>query len=158
MLIAAYIVRRFILLASRQKTPFSIILSPSLPQPNPPTPFYVCSLLWSVHFAGIAFARTLHYQFYSWYFDSLPLLCLLAFNIKTSSPKTDIGSILEAVLKFGLPSAAIMGTIEYAFNIYPATTQSSVALQIAHAVLMAGLVGGGMEGVKVYNKGSRKMK
>lgn len=37
-------------------------------------PGYVASVLWECNLVGIAFARSLHYQFYSWYGFSLPYL------------------------------------------------------------------------------------
>ena len=92
----------------------SLFLGPNLTQP------YIVYTLFVSNFIGIAFARTLHYQFYSWYFHSLPLLLWM----------TDL-PILTKV--------AIMSLIEYAFNIFPATPMSSASLQFAHFVLLISL-------------------
>jgi alpha-1,3-mannosyltransferase len=66
------------------------------------------------------FARSLHYQFYCWYFHSLPLLL-----VQTSLP------VVVKVL--------VMVGIEVAFNVYPATWWSSLLLQVCHLILLAGL-------------------
>ena len=70
-------------------------------------------------YIGICFSRTLHYQFYSWYFHTLPLLAWMA---------DDMPMAMRVVL---------IGMIEYAFNVFPATAFSSYVLQSAHFVLLA---------------------
>jgi alpha-1,3-mannosyltransferase len=88
-------------------------------------PAYIVHVLLAAQFAGVVFARTLHYQFYAWYAQSLPLLGWAA----------------------GLPAPALvaaLGAIEWAFNVGDArgagTPASSGALAAAHAVLLGGLV------------------
>jgi len=70
---------------------------------------------------GIVFARTLHYQFYSWYFHAIPLLLWV-------SPSYPIA--VRIVLWI---------MVEYAFNVFPATPTSSVILQVAHAAILLSL-------------------
>lgn len=77
-------------------------------------PFFVTNLI------GIACARSLHYQFYSWYFHSL---LYLVFCTEYRSP-----------LKF-----LLLGLIEYCWNVYPSTNFSSALLHCCHVVLLVGL-------------------
>jgi alpha-1,3-mannosyltransferase len=93
------------------------------------TPNHCINLCFSCNFIGVAFARTLHYQFYSWYFFSIPALCIFA-----ALPRP---RILNVPLPF--LEAATLAAIEYAFNIYPATPLSSLVLQAGHAILLCGL-------------------
>lgn len=81
------------------------------------SPEYVVYTLFMSNFIGIAFARTLHYQFYSWYFHSLPLLLLC-----TKLPH--------------LMMITTMGSIEYSFNVFPATPLSSGVLQCSHLIIL----------------------
>lgn len=83
-------------------------------------PHYVIYTLCVSNFIGIAFARTLHYQFYSWYFYSLPLL-LWSTKIPMST------------------RIVLVGMIEYAFNVFPATGYSSCVLQLAHFFILVAL-------------------
>ncbi|KAG0056099.1 Lethal(2)neighbour of tid protein [Gryganskiella cystojenkinii] len=83
-------------------------------------PNHVINLLFTSNFIGIVFARSLHYQFYAWYAMTLPYLLW-----QTRLP------ILIRVL--------ILGLIEYAWNVFPATAQSSGILFASHMVLLAGL-------------------
>jgi len=83
-------------------------------------PTYIVSTLFVSNFIGIVFARTLHYQFYSWYFHSLPLLLWT----------TDLPLWCKVI---------VMCTVEYSFNVFPATPVSSALLQLAHCVTLAGL-------------------
>ncbi|KAH8418462.1 hypothetical protein KR009_004365 [Drosophila setifemur] len=77
-------------------------------------PFFVCNLV------GIACARSLHYQFYVWYFHSLPYLAW-------STPYS-----------LGV-KCLILGMIEYCWNTYPSTNFSSSALHFCHLLLIGGV-------------------
>jgi alpha-1,3-mannosyltransferase len=92
----------------------SICLGPRLDQT------YIAYTLFVSNFIGIVFARTLHYQFYSWYFHTVPLLLWM----------TDLPLLTKIV---------VMGLIEYAFNVFPATSMSSASLQFAHFVTLISL-------------------
>ena len=81
------------------------------------SPEYIIYTMFVSNYVGIAFARTLHYQFYCWYFYSLPMLA-----IKSTS------SITKSVV--------VMFGIEWAFNIFPATESSSTILQLSHMFLL----------------------
>jgi alpha-1,3-mannosyltransferase len=82
------------------------------------SPEYVVYIMFLSNFIGIAFARTLHYQFYCWYFHGLPYL---------------LWSIPSYPL---LLKIVIMGCIEAAFLSFPATSWSSAILQIAHLAIL----------------------
>lgn len=76
--------------------------------------------LFLANFVGIVCARSLHYQFYIWYFHSLPYLVWFTdYNLS---------------LKF-----LILGLIEYAWNTYPSTDTSSALLHVSHLLLLAGI-------------------
>lgn len=77
-------------------------------------PFFVTNLI------GVACARSIHYQFYAWYYHSL---LYLAFCTKFSKPS-----------KF-----LLLGLIEYCYKTYPSTTFSSAILQVCHGVLIFAL-------------------
>lgn len=81
---------------------------------RPLSPQYVAYTLLLTNFVGIVFARTLHYQFYSWYFHSIPYL-LWTTNV------------------YPLPvKLLVLASMEYAFLTFPATQASSTILQVAH--------------------------
>ena len=82
------------------------------------SPEYIAQTMFVSNFIGICFSRTLHYQFYSWYFHTFPFMAWM----------TD----LPLAFRVGL-----VGMVEYAFNVYPATPFSSYVLQSAHLVLLA---------------------
>jgi alpha-1,3-mannosyltransferase len=88
-------------------------------------------LCFTCNFVGVVFARTLHYQFYSWYFFSIPALCYFA-------------EMPRPLRIFNLPlpvlETAILVAIEYAFNTYPASPTSSLMLQCAHGFLLITLL------------------
>jgi alpha-1,3-mannosyltransferase len=77
-------------------------------------PDYVLYTLMLSNYVGIIFARTLHYQFYSWFFHAIPLLLWI-------SPT------------YPVPLRIILwAAMEYAFNVYPATAVSSAILQVVN--------------------------
>lgn len=77
------------------------------------SPAFILLTLATSNFIGVAFARTLHYQFYSWYFHCLPILAFGATN-------------LPSVVNVGI----LIG-VEIAFNVFPATPWSSAILQVS---------------------------
>lgn len=66
------------------------------------------------NFVGVVFCRSLHYQFYSWFFHQLPLLLCV--------------SCTGMHIVFRL---MILAVVEYAFNVYPSTPLSSGLLMAA---------------------------
>ncbi|CBQ71473.1 related to Alpha-1,3-mannosyltransferase [Sporisorium reilianum SRZ2] len=68
---------------------------------------------------GILCSRSLHYQFYSWYFHQVPLLLWF--------------SKLPVILKLLLPVA-----LEWCWNVFPSTHLSSQVLLACHVVLVLG--------------------
>lgn len=77
-------------------------------------PFFVTNLI------GIVFARSLHYQFYSWYFHSL---LYLSFSTGFKKPLVFL----------------LLAVLEYCWNVYPSTDLSSALLHLCHFVLLFGV-------------------
>jgi len=73
--------------------------------------------LYTSNFVGMIFARSLHYQFYIWYYHQLPLL-LFVTNTK------DIVKL------------TVLGLIELCWNIFPSTNESSALLNICHLFIL----------------------
>lgn len=82
---------------------------------------HIVSVMLTSNFIGIAFARTIHYQFYVWYAHTIPLL------IWTGN--------LPLPLKLSIPLA-----IELVFNIYPPHAKAATALHVAHALIFISLL------------------
>ncbi|THV05307.1 glycosyltransferase family 58 protein [Dendrothele bispora CBS 962.96] len=87
----------------------------------PITPDYVATVLFTSNLIGILFARSLHYQFYSWYAQQVPFLVW-----KTKYPY---------IVRFCLILA-----IEYAWNVFPSTVLSSSVLLGSNATILLGLL------------------
>ncbi|CAA9995401.1 unnamed protein product [Nesidiocoris tenuis] len=72
------------------------------------------------NFIGIVVSRSLHYQFYVWYYHSLPyLLWCTELSVKTR--------------------LTILGLIELCWNTYPSTDLSSALLHLSHLLLLFNL-------------------
>ncbi|KAI9206369.1 dol-P-Man:Man(5)GlcNAc(2)-PP-Dol alpha-1,3-mannosyltransferase-like protein [Polychytrium aggregatum] len=82
---------------------------------------HIIFVMFTSNFIGIVFARSLHYQFYSWYYFTLPYLLW----------RGRIPTVVRIVT---------LGAIEYCWNVYPATKLSSSILLAAHALLLASLL------------------
>lgn len=78
-------------------------------------------ILFVSNFIGMAFCRSLHYQFYVWYFHTLPYL---VWHTKHSTP-------LRILL---------LGVIELCWNTYPSTNLSSASLHVCHVLLLLSLL------------------
>jgi hypothetical protein len=89
------------------------------------SPAYIAYLLFACNFVGIAFSRTLHYQFLTWYFHGMPFLL---WRVRAAPSVVRVALLLA---------------VEYAFNVGDAsgaaTATSSAVLQAAHMLLLAGL-------------------
>ncbi|XP_077343853.1 dol-P-Man:Man(5)GlcNAc(2)-PP-Dol alpha-1,3-mannosyltransferase [Lithobates pipiens] len=77
-------------------------------------------VLFSSNFLGVTFSRSLHYQFYVWYFHTLPYL--LWCTNTSAFP--------------GLAKILILGLIELSWNTFPSTSMSSGALHICHGAIL----------------------
>lgn len=75
--------------------------------------------LFLANFIGIMFSRSLHYQFYVWYYHTLPYIAWC----------TDYKTVIKLTL---------LGMIELCWNTYPSTVFSSAALHICHIILLYG--------------------
>lgn len=75
------------------------------------------------NFIGVACSRSLHYQFYVWYYHSLPM-------------------ILWATRYSVVFKILILGCIEYSWNEYPSTVFSSSLLHASHLAILIGLFTG----------------
>lgn len=77
--------------------------------------------LFIANFIGVACSRSLHYQFYVWYYHSLPML-LWATRY----------SVMVKIL--------ILGCIEYSWNEFPSTNFSSLLLHANHLAIFIGII------------------
>ncbi|KAG5333473.1 NT56 protein, partial [Acromyrmex heyeri] len=77
--------------------------------------------LFVANFIGIMFSRSLHYQFYIWYYHTLPYIVWC----------TDYKTIFKLT---------ILGVIELCWNTYPSTVFSSAALHLCHIILLYGIL------------------
>lgn len=83
-------------------------------------PSHVIRTMFACNLVGIVFARTLHYQFYLWYFHTLPILAFIS-NTPT------------------VLSLLVLATIELVFNVYPPQASAAAALAVCHIILLGGL-------------------
>ncbi|KAL4221776.1 dolichyl-P-Man:Man(5)GlcNAc(2)-PP-dolichol alpha-1 [Mactra antiquata] len=76
--------------------------------------------LFTANFIGMCFSRSLHYQFYVWYFHTLHYLLW----------STNLPVVLRVL---------ILGVIELCWNTYPSTVLSSSMLHVCHLLTLIGL-------------------
>lgn len=74
-----------------------------------------------INFIGVVCSRSLHYQFYIWYFHSLPYLSWF----------TEYHTSFKILILF---------LIEFCWNQYPSTNFSSILLHACHTILLAGII------------------
>ncbi|XP_041752650.1 dol-P-Man:Man(5)GlcNAc(2)-PP-Dol alpha-1,3-mannosyltransferase [Coregonus clupeaformis] len=80
-------------------------------------------ILFTSNFIGMCFSRSLHYQFYVWYFHTLPFL-LWSGGVKK------LAHLLRVL---------ILGLVELSWNTYPSTIYSSAALHMCHLIMLLSL-------------------
>lgn len=81
---------------------------------------HIVTTMFVGNFIGIVCARSLHYQFYSWYFYTLPYLLW----------KTPFPTFLRVILFVG---------VEFCWNVYPSNSYSSFLLLCIHLLILWGL-------------------
>ncbi|XP_054804253.1 dol-P-Man:Man(5)GlcNAc(2)-PP-Dol alpha-1,3-mannosyltransferase isoform X2 [Prosopis cineraria] len=81
---------------------------------------HIMTTMFVGNFIGIVCARSLHYQFYSWYFHSLPYLLW----------RTNYSTLTRLILFMG---------VEMCWNIYPSNSLSSGLLLCLHLTILWGL-------------------
>jgi alpha-1,3-mannosyltransferase len=129
-------------------------------------PAFIVEIVWSCVFVGVAFARTLHFQFYAWYFHSLPFLLWRGAFVPPTIPRIFVQLIPAAGIskpihmerlqsaRAALETAlrvAVLFSVEYAFTAVDRSPgpdgrprgeplpSSSFVLQAAHFLILAGL-------------------
>lgn len=88
--------------------------------PHTLSPSQIVMPLFTANFIGMCFSRSLHYQFYVWYFHTLHYLLWC----------TTLPSVVRILL---------LGCIELSWNTYPSTVFSSSFLHVSHFVLLSSL-------------------
>ncbi len=86
------------------------------------SPKYVLYAVFTGNFVGILCARTLHFQFYSWYFHTLPLLLWCCEGMPT-------------VVRVG-----VWLVIEVVWNVFPSQPWSSLVLLAMHLLVLGGVL------------------
>ncbi|GAB0193662.1 dol-P-Man:Man(5)GlcNAc(2)-PP-Dol alpha-1,3-mannosyltransferase [Grus japonensis] len=83
-------------------------------------PAQIIFVLFSSNFLGVCCSRSLHYQFYVWYFHTLPYLLWCTPTAKLAH----------------MPKVLLLGVIELCWNTYPSTVCSSLSLHICHGLVL----------------------
>ncbi|ODO09181.1 hypothetical protein I350_02781 [Cryptococcus amylolentus CBS 6273] len=96
--------------------------SQSAGEPSILPAYHIPLVLFTSNLIGVIFARSLHYQFYSWYFHQLPFLLFSGGAWNSAA----IGSIIWAL-------------IQWPWEVTPATAFTSLQLLGSHLVLLSGL-------------------
>ncbi|KAI6238057.1 Methyltransf-11 domain-containing protein [Aphelenchoides fujianensis] len=106
--------------------------------------------LFTANLAGIVFARSIHFQFYTWYFHSLFYLLYSSISFELLPPKFEhlgrrfVGWILVAL---------VLGGIEFVFNVYPPRPSTSALLLAEHLGIVGWLLFLRSEGRKSAREG-----
>lgn len=86
------------------------------------TPDYVLTTMVTSNLIGILCARSLHYQFYSWFFWTVPFALY------------KVHAVCGPVV-----ALAIFATQEHAWNVYPSTSESSFCVIFSLAAMIIGI-------------------
>ncbi|KFQ28442.1 Dol-P-Man:Man(5)GlcNAc(2)-PP-Dol alpha-1,3-mannosyltransferase, partial [Merops nubicus] len=111
------------LFALPKESILALLKDPAKRKPPSP-PLTVNNILWqsgrSPNFLGVCCSRSLHYQFYVWYFHTLPYLLWC-------TPTTKLAH---------MPKVLLLGVIELCWNTYPSTVCSSLSLHVCHGLIL----------------------
>uniref|UniRef100_H2MM04 Dol-P-Man:Man(5)GlcNAc(2)-PP-Dol alpha-1,3-mannosyltransferase n=1 Tax=Oryzias latipes TaxID=8090 RepID=H2MM04_ORYLA len=119
-LLAAHLLALLLFALTRWKRPgqsvFELLKEPSKRK----VPAQKILVLFTSNFIGMCFSRSLHYQFYVWYFHTLPYLLW-------SGGVEKLAHLLRVL---------ILGLIELSWNTYPSTNSSSASLHVCHLIVL----------------------
>jgi len=107
----------------RFRNPFYLLFSYKNQENQPLNAHHILYVMFTSNFIGIMFARSLHYQFYVWYFHSLPFLLMFI-----------------PYFRFNILRLGLLLCIEYVWNVYPSTPTSSIILHVCHTIILVGLL------------------
>ncbi|KAI6184756.1 Methyltransf-11 domain-containing protein [Aphelenchoides bicaudatus] len=94
--------------------------------------------LFTANLAGIVFARSIHFQFYTWYYHSL--FYLLYSTISTSELKPpEFKNFTWTFFKW-IAVAFVLAGIEVVYNIYPPRAWASLLLNVEHVGIVIWLI------------------
>lgn len=110
----------YLLLARRLKGQAALPDRSSYKMLEPSVAKHMLMMLFSANLIGISCARTLHFQFYSWYFHTLPFLLW----------QIDMWTPLRLMILF---------YIEIVWNVFPSTAVASLLLFCCHCIVLAKL-------------------
>ncbi|CAL8345438.1 unnamed protein product [Merluccius merluccius] len=126
LLLSAHLLTLLLFALRRWKRPgqsvFDLLKEPSK-RKYPAQKNTIVLILFASNFIGMCFSRSLHYQFYVWYFHTLPYL-LWSGGVKK------LAHLLRVL---------ILGLIELSWNTYPSTHYSSAALHVCHFIMLLSL-------------------
>lgn len=107
---------------SSKENILALLKDPGKRKPTSPrlTVNRIVFILFSSNFLGVCCSRSLHYQFYVWYFHTLPYLLWC-------TPTTKLAH---------MPKVLLLGVIELCWNTYPSTVCSSLSLHICHGLIL----------------------
>jgi alpha-1,3-mannosyltransferase len=91
----------------------------------------IISMMFTSNFIGIIFARSLHYQFYSWYFQTIPYL-LWQCSWQSSGSRASFQNTARIL---------IFVSIEGCWLTFPSTVRSSWTLMACHLMILLGFYG-----------------
>jgi alpha-1,3-mannosyltransferase len=104
-------------------------------------PSAVVLAILTANFAGVVFARTLHYQFYSWYAHSLPLLFWAARDVLPLPLGGAALFLVECAFNVDGVEGRFFGTrVDAVKSATRGSAASSAALAVAHAAILLALV------------------
>eukprot|EP00297_Palpitomonas_bilix_P005999 CAMPEP_0113876178 /NCGR_PEP_ID=MMETSP0780_2-20120614/5345_1 /TAXON_ID=652834 /ORGANISM="Palpitomonas bilix" /LENGTH=431 /DNA_ID=CAMNT_0000862233 /DNA_START=68 /DNA_END=1363 /DNA_ORIENTATION=- /assembly_acc=CAM_ASM_000599 len=96
---------------------------------------------------GIVFCRSLHFQFYSWYFHCLPFIVWVFggrfFRRFLSEAAASVAAFTTV--------AVVFAVVEYVYNVYPATPLTSSLLTAAHLFVLALMLSGSRHVYTVFD-------
>ncbi|KAI9001789.1 ALG3 protein [Hyaloraphidium curvatum] len=117
------------------RRPWRSLLSWARPPFPRPSADRILSAMLTSNLAGILCARSLHYQFYSWYAHAVPYLLFFADLERALGFLGSAAGLAAALLRIGA-----WAVLEWTWNVYPATAVSSAAMVVVNGGVLAACI------------------